>query len=410
MRTNKTFFLLLTFVVIFSFTGCYTQVATSDTSSVPDYEETSEVANYYSEDDGESGYYSETDIDTLDEETIIINNYYEGYPYRSYYVDYYPTITIGFGFGWGWGYWGYYPYYSYWPYYAGWYGWGCYYPYYYSYYPGYYYDPYYYPYYGSGGYYSDYGYKTRSEYVSGVRNNSGGRNYGERNRDPLVSVRDGLIDRSRENLTRDRDLTVSRNNVKDRTLGIENKTRDLTREVVGLNTTSRTIDTKRNNDSEREINRTSDVRNNKQLGLDREVSTNKTLGINKRNDVSSETVKRNSDNISERINKNDRVSNETKKLFGKDNSRTNTNTKQPNVNNRTNKNQTPKKDNNTRTYSPPKSNNNSPKSYSPPKSNNNTPRSYSPPKSNNNTPRSYSPPSGNSGNRGSNNFGSRNRR
>src|SRR3990170_4403038 len=127
MKTNKTFLLLVTFVVIFSFTGCYTQVATSDTSSVPDYEEYSEVANYYSEDDGESGYYSETDIDTLDDETTIINNYYYDYPYRSYFVDYYPTISIGIGFGWGWGYWGY-PYYAYWPYYSGWCGYGYYYP------------------------------------------------------------------------------------------------------------------------------------------------------------------------------------------------------------------------------------------------------------------------------------------
>ena len=408
MKTYKTFLLLVSFAVIFSFTGCYTQVATFDTSSVPDYEESSEVANYYSEDEEgtDSGYYSESDLDTLNDETTIINNYYYDYPYRSYFVDYYPTISIGIGFGWGWGYWGY-PYYAYWPYYSGWCGYGYYYPYpyYYCYYPSYYYyyDPYYYPNYGYGGYTSYNGYKTRSDYVSGLRNNSGGRNYGERTRDPLVSVRDGSFDRSRDDLTRGQDLTVSRTNVGDRTLGIENKTRDLTREVVGLNTINRTSDTKRNN---------------KQLGLDREVSTNKTLGINKRNVVSSETVKRNNKNISDRINQNNRISKETKKLLRKDNSRTNTNTKQPNVNNRSNNNQTPRKDNNTRSYTPPKQNNNPPREYTPPKQNNNNPpRSYSPP-SNNNTPRSYSPPSGNntprsysppSGNSGSHNSGNRRR-
>jgi hypothetical protein len=396
MKSHNTFLLLLTFGVIFTFTGCYTQVATSDTSTIPDYEESSDDANYYSEDvEGtDSGYYSETDIDTLDDETTIINNYYYDYPYRSYFVDYYPTISIGIGFGWGWGYWGY-PYYAYWPYYSSWCGYGWYYPYsYYCYYPSYYYcDPYYYPNYGYNGYYNGYGdgygYKTRNDYVTRLRNNSGGRNYGERTRDPLVSVRDRSVDRSINDITRGRDLTVSRNNVNDRTLGIENKTRDLTREVVGLNTVNRTSDIKRNDISNKEI------RNNKQLGLDREVSTNKTLGITKRNDNSKETFTRNNTkNISERINKNDRVSSETKKLFGKDNSRTNTNTKQPNVTR--NNNQTPKKDNNTRTYSPPKSNNNTPRSYSPP--------------SGNNSPRTSTPPSGNSGNRGSNNSGSRNRR
>lgn len=107
MKTNKTFLLLVSFVVIFSFTGCYTQVATSDTSSVPYYEQSSEVANYYSDEveSTESGYYSEVDSDTLDDETIIINNYYDGFPYTSYYADFYPSISIGFGFGFGFG-WG----------------------------------------------------------------------------------------------------------------------------------------------------------------------------------------------------------------------------------------------------------------------------------------------------------------
>jgi len=388
MKAQNIFLLFTTFVVISSFTGCYTQVATSDSSTLPENQEPSDVTNYYSDEDEDigSGYYSETDIDTLDDETTIINNYYYDYPYRSYFVDYYPTISIGFG--WGWGYWGY----PYWPYYAGWCGYGWYYPYsYYCYYPSYYYyDPYYYPYYGNGGYYSDYGYKTRNDYVSRMRNNSGGRNYGERTRDPLVSVRDGSMDRSREDLTKGRNLTVSGNNVGDRTLGIENKTRDLTREVVGLNT----------------INRTRDIKKDKQLGLDREVTTKKSLGINQRNDGLKEKVSRNNTkNISERINKNNRISTETKKLFGKDNSRTNTNTKQPNVNNRPNNTQTPRKDNNTRSYTPPKQNNNNPpRNYSPPNTNN-TPRSYSPP-SGNNTPRSYSPPTRNSG---STNSGTRRR-
>ena len=409
MNTYKTFLLLVTFIVVISFTGCYTQVATSDTSSIPDNLESSEVNNYYSEDDGdiESGYFAETDSNVSDDGTTIINNYYYDYPYRSYFVDYYPTISIGIGFGWGWGYWGY-PYYAYWPYYPGWCGYGWYYPYSYCYYPSYYCNYgsyYYYPYYGYGGYPSYNGYKTRTEYVSGLRNNSGGRNYGERTRDPLVSVRDRSFDRSRDGLSRGRDLTVSRTDVRDRTLGIENKTRDLTREVVGLNSVDRNTNVRNSNTlGERNSNTTREV---KQLGLDREVTTKKSLGINKRNDISKETVSRNNTkNISNRINQNNRIGNETKKLFGKDNSRTN-NTKQPTVNKRPNNNQTPKKNNNPRSYSPPKQNNNPPRTSSPPRTNNNPPRSYSPPSRNNNSPRSSSPPPRTSG---SNNSGSRNRR
>ena len=408
MNTYKTFLLLVTFIVVISFTGCYTQVATSDTFSVPDNVESSEVTNYYSEDYGdlESGYYAETDSNVSDDGTTIINNYYYDYPYRSYFVDYYPTISIGIGFGWGWGYWGY-PYYAYyWPYYSGWCGYGWVYPCpYYCYYPSYYYyyDPYYYyPYYGYGGYPSYNGYKTRSNYVSGLRNNSGGRNYGERTRDPLVSVRDRSFDRSRDDLSNGRDLTVSRTDVRNRTSGIENKTRDLKREVVGLKNVDRNTDVRnskvlgeRNSKTTREV---------KQLGLEREVTTKKSIGINRRNDVSKETVSRtNTNNNSNRINQNDRIGNETKKLFGKDNSRTNN--KQPNVNNRPNNNQTPKKDNNTRSYSPPKQNSNPPRTYSPPRNNSNPPRSYSPP-SGNNTSRSSSPPSRSGG---SNNTGSRRR-
>ncbi|MCW8804126.1 MAG: hypothetical protein OQK57_06985 [Ignavibacteriaceae bacterium] len=267
MNKNKTFLLLVTFIVVISFTGCYTQVATSDTSTIPDNVESSDVTNYYSEDDGdiESGYYAEIDSNVSDDGTTIINNYYYDYPYRSYFVDYYPTISIGIGFGWGWGYWGY-PYYAYYPYYAGWCGYGWYYPYPYSYcyYPSYYnyYDPYYYyPNYGYGGYPSYHGYKTRTEYVSGLRNNSGGRNYGERTRDPLVSVRDGSFDRSRDDLSRGRDLTVSRTDVRDRTLGIENKTRDLTREVVGLKSVDRNTNVRNSNTlGERNSNTTREVK------------------------------------------------------------------------------------------------------------------------------------------------------
>ncbi|MCL4279866.1 MAG: hypothetical protein KJZ60_09335, partial [Ignavibacteriaceae bacterium] len=176
----------------------------------------------------------------------------------------------------------------------------------------------------------------------------------------------------------------------------------------------------RNRDNTKEVI----SRDNKQLGMDRELTTKKSLGIEKRNDLSKEILTGNTRNTSEKINKNNRIGNETKKLFNTLNNKTyerkssdkNYN-KQPNV--IKNNNQTPKKDYTPRTntsrdnkttnppkqYTPPKQNTNPPRSYTPP-SGNNTPRSYSPP-SGNNTPRSYSPPSGNSG---SNNSGSRGRR
>jgi hypothetical protein len=436
MKTFKILFLLLTALIISFLTGCYTQVATTDpepykTTTI--YKQTTESDNYYSE-DGEildSSYYSEIDPE-YEESVTIINEYYNNYP--SGYYDYYPYFSIGIGFSWGWGWGGYYSYYPYYPYYSGW--WGCGYPTpYYGCYSGYYYyDPYYcyggyYPYYGYDYGYG-YGYNSRNDYVTRIRNNSGGRNSGGRNysgqqRDPMVTSTNGSIDRSRDDINLGRDLTVGRINTSDRSTDIQNRTGDVTREVVGLKDNERISNTKRNDVASNEISRTTDARKDKKLGLDREVTTNKSLGISTRNNDSRKNVQSsNNGNVSDRINNNNRIGNETKKIFEKDNTsrqntkqnvRTNNDTKQPNVRSNSKSNQTPKKNTNTRTYTPPKQNNNSPRTNSQPRNNNNTPRSYSPPSSNN-SPRSYSPPSGNSGshnsgsrNSGSNNSGSRKR-
>jgi hypothetical protein len=418
MKSNNFLFMLLTAVIITSLTGCYTQVATTDPepySTTTIYKQSTESSDYYSE-DGElldSSYYSEIDSET-GESVTIINEYNSDYPYG--YYDSYPYISFGFGLSWGCGWGGYY---SYWPYYSGWWGGGWYYPS-YCYYPSYYYynpyycDPYYggyYPYYGYG---YGYGYDPRNEYVTRIRNNSGGRNNPELQRDAIVTSTNGSINRGRDDLNLGRDLTADRINAGDRSSDIQNRTGDLTREVVGLKDGERITNTKRNDIASNELSRTTDITHDKQLGLDREVTTKKSLGINNRNDVSRKNVRSsNTGNVSENINKNNRIGNETKKIFGKENTnrtnnkenvRTKNNTRQQNVKNNPNSNQTPRKDNNTRSYTP-KQNNNSPRTYSQPRNNNNTPRSYSPP-SGNNSPRSYSPPSGNSG---SNNSGNRRR-
>ncbi len=248
-----------------------------------------------------------------------------------------------------------------------------------------------------------------------IRNNSGGRNNSEHLRDPLVTTSNGSINRGRDDINLGRDLTVERNIFNDRSVDLQNRTGEVTREVVGLKENEKIKTTKRNDVVSNDLDRTNDIRNNKQLGLEREISTNKSLGINNSKDISRENVKSNNlSDISTRINKENRVGTQTKKVFNTENSnrnnskqnvRTNNNTKQTNVKNNPKNNQTPKKDNNTRTYNPPKQNNNPPRTYSQPNSNNNTPRSYSPP-SGNNSPRSYSPPTRNSG---SNNSGNRKR-
>ena len=125
MNLHKIFIVL--FIITFSsfFTGCYTQVATSDSSTLPNVKQQAGTTNYYADDEAtnESGYYAETDTQEVNDESTVINNYYYGYPYHSYYIDYYPSITFGIAVGWGWAYWGYYPYWSYYSCY--WPNYGC---------------------------------------------------------------------------------------------------------------------------------------------------------------------------------------------------------------------------------------------------------------------------------------------
>jgi hypothetical protein len=387
MNIYKLFIAVFAFVFISLFTGCYTEVATTDSSGKIENEDQNSPGGYYSDDQEskDSGYYSETDTTAESNQTTIINKYYYGYPYYPYYYDYYPTITVGIGFGWGWGYCGWYPY---WPYYGGWCGYGWYDPYYYySYYPGYYYyyPPYYYPYYGYGYSYYD-GYKVRNDYVSRLRNNSGGRNYGTGIRDPINTVSVGSLDRNTLDLTRGRDLQVSSNSTSGRNLGIRDKGRDLTRDDVNVDqVTSRNINDSKNprvTDSRKDVLTTEknsgNTRNNKQLGLTVDASNKKYLGIREQvNDVQRQLGIRNKSTNEGNVSKNT------------------TNRNNPNyTNNKPSDNQNTGKNNNPRTYSGSNDNNKTPNSYNPPKRNE-TPRSYSPPKTNTNTPRSYSPPSNN---------------
>jgi len=372
---------IMTIVFAFAFTslltGCYTQVATSDSTTAYETENQSYSDNYYSDDQEvpDSDYYAETDSEDVNNETTIINKYYFGYPYNRYYYDYYPSITFGITVGWG--YWGYYPYWAwypyYQPYYGGWCGYGWYDPYYYCCYPGYYYyTPYYYPYYGNGYYSYHHGYKYRNDNVSRLRNNSGGRNYGTRTRDPLNPVTINSTDRNRDGLNRGRDLQVSSNDANTRNLGIRDKGRNLTRDNVNVDKVTRNEIKSVDRNSER----------NRQLGLSSRNSDRKNLGREDRNNnvkqLGIRDRKPETGNINNRKNLDINVRRENT-------------TRKPNSEPRVNK--TPeRKNNNPRTYSPPKGNNNPPRTYTPPKRNDNPPRTYSPPRTNNNPPRSYNPP------------------
>ena len=105
--------------------------------------------------------------------------------------------------------------------------------------------------------------------------------------------------------------------------------------------------------------------------------------------IRGKTVKSNNfRNTSDRINKNNRIGNDTKKIFGKEKTVAKTRSKMfeqkiilssRNVKKNPRSNNTPRKNTNTRSYTPPKRNNNTPRTNSQPRSNNNTPRSYSPP-------------------------------
>ena len=270
MKSNNFLFMLLSAVIITSLTGCYTQVATTDPepyTTTTIYKQSTESDNYYSE-DGElldSSYYSEIDPES-DESITIINEYNNDYPFG--YYDYYPYISFGIGFSWGWGWGGYY---SYWPYYSGWWGCGWYYPS-YCYYPSYYYyDPYYcygdyYPYYDYGYGYG-YGYDPRNEYVTRIRNNSGGRNNPELQRDAIATTTNGSINRGRDDINLGRDLTVERNKVSDRSVDIQNRTGDLTREVVGSKDIDRITNTKRNDVASNDLDRTTNIRKDKQVRI-----------------------------------------------------------------------------------------------------------------------------------------------
>ena len=86
---------------------------------------------------------------------------------------------------------------------------------------------------------------------------------------------------------------------------------EITRQLVGVNNVDNVKNTTRNDITSNDINRTKQIKNNNQLGLDRELTTKKSLGVNTRKDISSQTVKnKNQFSISDKINT-------FKKLFSK---------------------------------------------------------------------------------------------
>jgi hypothetical protein len=376
-------------------TGCYTQVATQQGSDSPDYTtvETYDSEGYYYDEETDSGYYSEDGEIIPDDATIINNYYYDEYDpwYRRYYGYYYPSFTIGIGVGFY-----YYPYY-----WSSWCGYSWYYPYPYYYYPGYYggyygYCPSYYsynyycdpyPYYYSDGYY-----KTRSDYTTRLRNNTGSRGNGNRLRDPIINPTTiTSTDRVRDFTNSGRDLTVNNNG--------NPKTRNSN--TLGISTV--------NTVSDIDKTRSKDIKRNDQIGMvDRDVKktrTEKQLGLN----VSKDTNRKKYLGLDTQ-NKNDRTlglknpktkNQTTDKITGRTGNTYNVPKKDFNTNkvdknrNTTNKNYTkqPKQ------YTSPKSNN-TPKSYSPPQrtNSNNSPKSYSPPKNNSYSPPRTTTPPRNSGN------------
>ena len=397
-------FYTLSILFLIGLTGCYTQVATQESPDHTQYNEppNSESSGYYYEEDSDSGYYVE------DDEGAIINNYYydDYYPsYRRYYGYYYPAFTIGIGFGY------YYPYF-----WNSWCGYSWYDPYpYYWYYPSYYscyysYYPYnYYPggYYGYSYYDDDY-YKTRSDYTSRLRNNSGGRGSGNRLREPVsTSLTNYTTNRQRDFSGNGRDLTLSSS------VGL------VTRDLTDKNSSTSINNVKRNGTdklSSTKIGRTD------QLGMiDRDLATDRTdkqlsgtnviKNNNRKNYLGNNTTDKmprtiGTQKTSKSIQNSGRITGKTGNTYNlprKDYSNDKRNTTPKN-----NTTTTKRNSNQPKQYSTPK-NNNSPKNYSPPTrtNTNNSPRSYSPP-SGNNSPRTTSPPR-NSGNtsRSSGNNGSR---
>lgn len=388
---NLKLHIILIFLATGLVSGCYTQVATSDDFTGYSNQQNYSEENYYSEEEPvDSSYYAEEensytegDTNVVYEETIIVPSYrrYLAYYYPSFYFDYYPSYYWGFSFG----FYNVYP----WPYY-GWCGYSWYYPY-YCYYPSYwywggyygypYYDPYYYGHYS--GYYSYY--NTRSDYISRIRGNSGGRNI-TRTRDAFTSNSTTGVDRTRDRISSGKELTNL----------------DRQRDNTSTGTFSRS-DIKSTDKVRKTLGRT-DIDNTKTGRINQNDGSGKFSTRDSKDKVISKDLNRTpkKEYLGNKRGNNSTGLNRDKILR---NYSTDRNTVKKNSGNRnpTQKQYIPKNKSNNKTYRDQKTT--PPKSYNPPRQNNNPPKTYSPPRSNT-TPKTYSPPpSRNSGNSGNHNSG-----
>ena len=164
-------------LLVVSFTGCYTQLATRSPDAKYRNYESWEDDDYVYDDSTE--YYEDYDSTDYEydyaEDPLIFNDYhYNDFPpfYYNRYYYFYPYSSYFFVSDWYWypGIWDsyYVPWYSPWyydRYYSGYWG-------------GYYYSPYYY----SGGYHS-YGSKYRTNKYASIRDIGNGRGHVKRSRD-----------------------------------------------------------------------------------------------------------------------------------------------------------------------------------------------------------------------------------
>jgi len=376
-------------------TGCYTQLATQDSSysTTPSnqtydenisQEEQVSSGGYFDESDT-VGYYTEDKEGVDSTKEVVVNNYYGYVPYEDeddYYYSSYPSVIFSFGFG-------YTPYYY--PWYAGWYfPYYCYpayyYPsYYWCYYPSYYsYYPIYYPYYSyGGGYYSNYygpKYKTRSGDISQIRN-TGGRGYGDTRRNPLRNPELTKTERTINNTGR----VVSGLGINQR----KGKERDLLSLGTEKSNETKTLGTTKNSSLSRDKTNTKPIKRN--LGV-RNTDRNKITNSGTTNTKVKQTNRTQTKNLTTEKN-----NSRTKSPYVKKN-----NTTKGNVSSTTKKYNTPKKTSTGRSYDTPKQTTTT-KSNNPPRRTS----SYTPPRTS--TTRSSSPPRSTSGGSGTRSGGSRRR-
>ncbi len=359
--------------------------------------------NYYSEDEYAAEDYETAYADTTyeyydDSDDVTYMSEDEDYlyrPNRRYYYDYYPSVSLIYGsslfydpFYWDW----YYPRYTIFsPYYN---------PYYYgSWYSGYWN---YYPYYHSTPSY----HKYRTNHITKLRDNNGGRGYTTRSRDDYRTrsiAKDGLVSRNESSRVKTR--TTER--VIDSELRKPNITRDSERKVINRERETKRVTPERNVEKRPVVRDDQRVKNSTPSRSGSNVRPGNKSGSR---EIISKDSKRstyqtpkptNSRTGTERKSvtpRNDSKSPSARNYKTKDNSSPKSTARSGSSKSGSSKSYTPRsKSGSSKSYTPPKSSGSS-KSYSPPRSSGSS-KSYSPPRSSGSS-RSYSP-SSSSGSRSS---------